>query len=300
MEFERAIAQFLTTLSMIEQCSNHTLAAYRNHLVRFAQEMKKQGILSPTEVGVKQIDLFLSSLIESYSANTINQMISALRHFYKDYCLRHDCQNPTLLLQNKKKEHHLPIYLSEAEAAAFLNIPTDTSRNILRKALFELLYSCGLRVSECANLQMQHLHFKQDLIRFIGKGNKERLVVLPAIAIETMTLYLESVRSHYAKKNSNQVFLNEKGNPVTRNTIYRLVQQRNQELGLLKQVSPHSLRHTFATHLLEEGANLITIQELLGHQDISTTQIYTHVGTKKLREDYDKFHPRSKKTITFK
>lgn len=300
MDFEKAISQFLTTLSMIEQCSKHTIEAYRNHLFCFSEEMIQKEILSPSDVTPRDIDLFLSSLLDRYSSNTINQLISAIRHFYKDYCLRYSCQNPTLLLHNRKKEQYLPVYLSEAEAAAFLDISMDTHHNMLRKAIFELLYSCGLRVSECANLQMQHLHFKQDLIRFIGKGNKERLVVLPATTIESITIYLETIRPQRQKKSSIYVFLNEKGNQITRNTIYRMVQERSQEIGLQKHISPHSLRHTFATHMLEEGANLITIQELLGHQNISTTQIYTHVRTSKLREDYDKFHPRSKKTISFK
>lgn len=298
MEFNDAIEIFLRQMAMIQRCSRHTAATYRNNLKKFQQAMEEQGIYHPEDVEHRHIDRFLNEKMSGYSANSMNQMISSLRHFFREYSFEHQCTDPTLTLRSRKKERKLPSVLSMPEMQVFLAIEAANPRDIERKAIFELLYSSGLRVSECVGLQMNHLHLDQKLIRFIGKGGKERIVMINDAANEALRRYLATVRPRYlGKKTSAYVFLSAKGKPIAREWVYHLVKERLDEIGLDKDISPHSIRHTFATHLLEEGANLITIQELLGHSDISTTQIYTHMQTSQLHKAYDQFHPRSRMSM---
>ncbi|MBR3694007.1 MAG: tyrosine-type recombinase/integrase, partial [Erysipelotrichales bacterium] len=247
----------------------------------------------------KDVEAFLDTC-KNYEQSTQNQIITTLRQFFKEHYIYNEMDSnlqPMNTIGSIKQNQHLPIFLSESEMAMFLNIPLQSDQDIMRKAIFEVLYCGGLRVSECANLQLNDLHFSANMIRFMGKGSKERVVLLHEEAIQCISMYITLVREKIVRDlriNSNALFIKKSGKIITRNDIYKLVKNRCMECGITKNISPHSLRHSYATHMLEEGANLVAIQELLGHADISTTQIYTHVTAKQMRDTYDKFFPKKK------
>lgn len=298
MNFTDAIAIFIQTLTLIQRCSSNTVAAYAHNLKVFQNAMEEQGVYQPDAVTPQHLDAFLNARAKNYEASSTNQMISTLRHFFEEYSFEHNIMNPALLLRVKKRARSLPSVLSLEEMRVILAIPTQQPRDILRKAILELLYASGMRVSECVNLQMNHLHFSQNLIKFIAKGGKERIVVINGDAVEALKKYIHEARVLYLKKKTSSfVFIGQSGKQISREFVYRLVKERLREVGIVKdKISPHSFRHTYATQLMEEGVNLVVIQELLGHSDISTTQIYTHMQASKLHEAYDQFHPRSKRT----
>ena len=296
MEITTAIEEFISRQTSILEHSKNTTESYKRNLDKFKIFLGEQNIFDVNEIDTKTVEDFID-YCKYYEKSTQNQIITTLRQFFKDYELFHqlNCKNPIAGIESVKKNQHLPTFLSEHEMNLFLNISLESDKDIMRKAIFELLYCGGLRVSECVNLQMSNLHFSANMIRFVGKGNKERVVLLHNEAIESIQSYITNVREKIVREKrvkSNNVFIKESGKIITRNDIYKLVKQRESECGITKNISPHSLRHSYATHMLEEGANLVTIQELLGHSDIKTTQIYTHITASQMRDTYDQFFPK--------
>lgn len=296
MKIEIAINEFMNRQANILEHSKNTLDSYKRNLNKFNQFLLDRDIDDVNSITKKEVMEFLK-FTELYEKNTQNQIITTLRQFFNDYKIFHvneQNQNPMSGVESIKTSQHLPIFLSENEMKKFLNIEIENNNDILRKAIFELLYCGGLRVSECANLQLGNLHLSSNMIRFIGKGSKERVVILHNESIKALEIYLTVVREKIVSEKrikSNYLFIKKSGKVITRNDIYRLVKERRIECNIDKAISPHSLRHSYATHMLEEGANLVTIQELLGHSDIKTTQIYTHVSTKKMKSIYDQCFP---------
>lgn len=296
MDIKVAINEFISRQANLEHSKN-TIESYRRNLLKFAEYLEEEKISDVKQINEQHVERYLETC-KLYEKSTQNQIITTLRQFFNDYLIFHQVdneQNPTAHIELVRKNQHLPVFLSEKEMAVFLNIEIKTEKDLLRKAVFELLYCGGLRVSECADLQINNLHFSADMIRFVGKGNKERIVMLHHEAIESIEKYMNEVRGKIVRDKhlkSNYIFIKNDGKKITRNDIYYLVKQRAIECGITKNISPHSLRHSYATHMLEEGANLVTIQELLGHADIKTTQIYTHITTKQMRNTYDQFFPK--------
>ena len=297
MEWEYAINDFEKRQREVLQHSLSTIESYRNNLIIFSKEMINKGISNPSDVTSKEIEDFIINRSSSYANTSQNQMITTLKQFYKDYQnFHHGIQNPTYFLKANKTIKHLPVFLTENEIKRFLDINVENYQDYLYKAIFEILYCGGLRVSECVNLQFNNLHLNQNLIRFIGKGGKERFVVIHDDAVKSINDYLNIARNKNTKaRKSNYVFINENGKPVTRYDIYTNVKKRAETVGITKEISPHSLRHSYATHMLDGGADLVTIQELLGHSDIKTTEIYTHVEVKRMKNVYNAALPRAKK-----
>lgn len=297
MEIEYAIKEFINRQTSILEHTNNTTESYKRNLNKFKSFLSERNITDVNDITDTIIEEYIDSC-KYYEKSTQNQIITTLRQFFKDYELFHHLKNnsnPVAKIESIKNNQHLPTFLSEKEMNMFLDIKIESDKDILRKALFELLYCGGLRVSECANLQMSNLHFSANMIRFIGKGNKERVVLLHDEAIEAIQNYINIVRDKIVREKrvkSNNVFIKDTGKLITRNDIYKLVKTREKECGITKNISPHSLRHSYATHMLEEGANLVTIQELLGHSDIRTTQVYTHITTSQMRDTYDQFFPK--------
>lgn len=299
MNLENAKRYFIDHQKSVFEHSNNTVMVYEHNIDRFITYLYNHDITTVEEVTTQDIEAFLDTCKE-FEKSTQNQIITTLRQFFKDYYIYNEINivhQPMNSIKSVKKNKHLPIFLSESEIALFLNVPIESDKDIMRKAIFELLYCGGLRVSECANLQLSNLHFSAGMIRFIGKGSKERVVLLHEEAIKCINSYISLVRDKIIRDkriNSNYLFIKKSGKIITRNDIYKLVKDRCVECGITKNISPHSLRHTYATHMLEEGANLVAIQELLGHADISTTQVYTHITTKQMRDTYDKYFPKKK------
>tara|TARA_A100001015_G_C14854648_1_gene657860 strand:- start:98 stop:919 length:822 start_codon:yes stop_codon:yes gene_type:complete len=227
---------------------------------------------------------------------SISRIISSIRTYYRFLSSENILnENPVLLINNPKLPKKLPDVLSEKEISLIINAIQESSQFYQRdKAIIEMLYSCGIRVTELCNLEMSNLFIDEDLIRVMGKGNKERLLPLGVRSKKYVNEYIKHSRnSHIKKSGSSFVFLSRNGNQLTRAMINIILNKWTQVSGLKKSVSPHKLRHSFATHLLEGGADLRFVQALLGHSDISTTQIYTHIDKHYLKEVYKIHHPRS-------
>lgn len=297
-KFDEQIKDYLRFCQVERGLSDNTITAYQQDLTEFLQFVKKEQLSTwPTEAN--EIDAFLARQKDQNKANSsISRMISSLRKFYQ-WLARSDIQklNPMVEIDAPKKERRLPLALSVQEVNKLLAQP-DTSHKLgLRdRALLETLYATGLRVSELINLKMEDIHADLKLIKVLGKGAKERLVPISELALSWLKKYDQQVRAGLLLRKgaaSDYVFLNSRGRKLTRQAVWQMIKRYCRKAGIKKDVTPHTLRHTFATHLLENGADLRVVQEILGHADISTTQIYTNLSQKHILAVYHKTHPRT-------
>lgn len=292
------IEDFLAFLELEKGVSPHTLENYGRDLAMAAQTLSNQAPEGWREVNSTQVTDWLYSLHEKgYAASSLARKLTALRTF--SLHLRRENVRPDLLtelLSSPKVRRPLPGTLSIAEVEALLNAPDDKTPYGKRgRAFLELFYSSGLRVSELASLTLTQIDLENGYLRVFGKGSKERIVPVGRKATVALEDYLTHGRPFFVKKNTGSaVFLSERGTALSRKTLWYLVKSYAQTAGLTKSVKPHLLRHSFATHLLGGGADLRAIQELLGHSDLSTTQIYTSVETERLQDDHARFHPRNR------
>lgn len=233
-----------------------------------------------------------------YKNASISKHLSALRSFYKFLVAEGIIENnPFLLIGNPKKDKKLPNFLNELEIEDLLNLfDINTYDGIRNQLIIELLYSTGVRVSELVNIKLKDINYADNSILILGKGNKERIVLYGEYTNNLIKLYLNNSRKHYLEKNySDYLILNKYGNQLSVRSVQKLVRDCTNKLALKHKVTPHTIRHTFATHLLNNGADIRSVQELLGHESLSTTQIYTHITNDRLRDVYLKTHPHSKK-----
>lgn len=296
-ELKDQIDDYLRYAQLERGLSENTILAYRQDLMAFLQFLEKEQLISwPTEA--IEIDAFLAEQKDQHKAtSSISRMISSLRKFYQ-WLARQNIQklNPMIEVDPPKKEHRLPVALSVEEIEKLLMQPDVKKKLGIRdKALLEMLYATGMRVSELISLTEENVHQDLKLIKVFGKGSKERLVPISDLALSWLEKYEKEVREPMLLKNGNYseyVFLNNRGGSLTRQAVWQIIKHYCQTAGIEKDVTPHTLRHTFATHLLENGADLRVVQEILGHSDISTTQIYTNLTQKHIYEVYQKTHPR--------
>lgn len=289
--------RFLHFLVVEKGLSPNTLEAYSRDLIQYFQFLDSKGITDLSQTHEETLYAYLRTLLErKLSSRTQARSLSALRSFYRflqEEAFRKD--NPALPLRGPKPKRSLPKTLSEAEVEALLHQPKGSSPRGLRDtAMLEVLYATGLRVSELTALTLDQLELEAHLIRTMGKGSKERLVPIGQTASRRLQEYLQKGRDALLKiRHSPWVFLNNRGSRLSRQGFWKILGQYGRQAGIVKPISPHTLRHTFATHLLEGGADLRSIQTMLGHADISTTQIYTLVTSEHLREAYRRYHPRA-------
>lgn len=277
--------------------SDNTINAYRQDLEEFRTFVENEGMASwPTEAS--DVDAFLARQRDLNKAtSSISRLISSMRKFYQ-WLARQNIQklNPMLEIDLPKKERRLPTALSQAEMNRLLEQPnTKRKLGIRDRAILETLYATGMRVSELINLELQDLHDDLGLVRVLGKGEKERLIPISPVALDWIKKYENEVRDPLilqVGKSDEHIFLNNRGKKITRQAIWQMIKKYCQMSAITKDVTPHTLRHTFATHLLENGADLRVVQEILGHSDISTTQIYTNLSQKQILNVYQKTHPR--------
>jgi len=251
------------------------------------------------EIDLDTLQRFLSWIHElGMTATSQARIISGLKAFFKFLILEDLIQhNPTDLLEAPKTRRKLPDTLSVEELELLFNaIDLSTDEGTRNKAILEVMYSCGLRVTELTELRISNIYADVEFIRVIGKGNKERLIPIGASAIKYIQIYIETIRQHLTpKKNCEDiVFLNRRGGKLSRVMIFYIIKSLTEKSGLKKNIHPHTLRHSFATHLVEGGADLRAVQEMLGHESISTTEIYTHLDREFLRDTLHRFHPRYK------
>lgn len=291
---KQAIEQFCSYLETERNVSVHTVSAYRSDLAQFAAFLAGQMERSaPEQVDHLTIRRYLAMMHKGHTKSTIGRKLSAIRALFR-YLLREGRleKNPAELVGTPKKEQRLPFHLNIDQVTALLSAPAGGSGLPLRdRAVLETLYSCGIRVSELTGMSVADLDLSAGLARVLGKGGKERIVPVGAFAKEALAAYLEE-RGDAAP--DAPLILNARGGRLTRRSVGRIVDAHMLLISSMRKVSPHTLRHTFATHLLEGGADLRAIQELLGHASLSTTQKYTHVSLDRLMEVYDKAHPKAR------
>ena len=297
MEWSKALEDFGFYLSIERGLSEHTITSYKTDvltLMRFLETHKI--VISPIQIDATVIQQFIYQEAKEKSAHSQSRRISGLKSFFKYLVFeKYRDDLPTQWLEAPKLGRKLPDTLSVEEVEKILDtIDLSKAEGHRNKALLETLYGSGLRVSELVNLQKSDIYSTEKLLRVTGKGDKQRLVPLGDFAMQQINTYLKEIQIHRSiqKGYENFVFLNRRGKALTRTMIFLIVKQAAEKAGIKKKVSPHTFRHSFATHLLENGADLRTIQVLLGHESITTTEIYTHIDTRYLRKVMEKFHPR--------
>jgi len=308
MRYAARIDEFIDYLKSQKGYSPHTLRSYRVDLKQFSrflmekrpQERDGEPLVDWESTDFGEIREYLAGLYGRCKRKTIARKISAVRSFFAFAEKRGVmATNPAAEISTPKQEQYIPTYLPVDQMFSLLEVPDRGKPLGLRDlALLEVLYSCGLRVSEVVGLNLGSIDFRERLVRVLGKGNKERIVPIGKKAAGVLRDYLEASRAVREKSGANTerapLFMNARGRRLSTRSVENIVKRYGRECGLLTDISPHALRHTFATHLLDGGADLRSVQELLGHVSLSTTQKYTHVSLDRLMEVYDKAHPRSK------
>lgn len=285
------IIEFLRYLLIDKGYSNNTIESYKRDLDKFLEFNKNKGIEKITNKDLKEYIKYLKE--ENLNEKSIARNISSLKSFYKFLVIsKYIDNNPSDALFLPKVKKSLPNTLTEDEVLKLLDIELTDNFSYRNKAMLELMYATGLRVSELINLKLQDIDLSQDIIRTFGKGSKERVIPIGDYAKEYLEKYIYEYRGSMLKKEQSEyLFLNNHGKQITRQGFFKIIKNIAKEKGINKELSPHTLRHSFASHLLKYGADLRTIQELLGHSDISTTQIYTHITNEELKKNYNDFHP---------
>lgn len=289
--------QFIHQLRVERGLSTNTIVAYSHDLIRFFDFLKRKGI-SPVHVRQNDLTSFIVDQNVTLSPRSMARCLVSIRMFYRFLVSEGNIEsNPARLLGIPKMYQHLPDVLSRDEMDSLLMQPDITTALGKRdKAIVEMLYATGLRVTELIGLTMHNINLEVGSIRTIGKGSKERVIPMGSKAMDSLKQYLQESRPVLLKKRyvtgRSYIFLNSRGSPITRQGLWKIIKKYALMAGITKSVTPHTVRHSFATHLLEGGADLRSVQIMLGHADISTTQIYTHVARERLKEIHEKYHPR--------
>ncbi|WP_391121604.1 site-specific tyrosine recombinase XerD [Psychrobacillus sp. L3] len=293
------LEDYLHFLRIERQLAENTLISYKKDLTDYLRHIFNiQQLHSLDNVERQHIINHIRKLkTEGKSPRSIARHISSIRSFHQ-FLLREKVtnQDPTIHLEIPQMEQKLPSFLSVEELNGLLNsIDTSKPQGVRDLAMFEIMYASGMRISECLNLDLEDLHLTMGFVRVFGKGGKERIIPLGGAAIRACTTYIEEARPKLLKSTecTDAIFVNQRGKRLTRQGIWKLLNKHTVNSGIQKEITPHILRHSFATHLIENGADLRAVQEMLGHADISTTQIYTHVSKTRLKEVYKQFHPRA-------
>jgi integrase/recombinase XerD len=298
--FEGLVLDFLAYLELERGLSRNTLNAYRTDLLQYGSFLAKRGgdalAARPADVSEFLAELATGNGSPPCSAATIHRKAACLRSFYKH--LRREelvSEDPTAAVNAPRRTRKLPHVLNYAEVQRLLSAPRGSEPAALRdRALLEVMYACGLRASETIGLEVTDLDMRRGFLRAHGKGSKERLVPLGTKAVAAVNSYLRGGRPKLVgQRQERKLFVNFRGGPLTRQGLYKIVQKHARAAGLEGKMSPHTLRHSFATHLLAGGCDLRAVQEMLGHADVSTTQMYTHLSGEQLKDAYFRAHPRA-------
>ncbi len=297
MNWQQAIKDFQNYLKLEKGVSQNTINSYCRDIGKLSHFAENEDLL-PLKIDAQNLKSFINQLATSgISSRSQARIISGIKAFYKYLLLEEYLQNnPAELLETPKLGRKLPDFLSVEEVDRIMNaVDLGRPEGHRNRAILETLYGCGLRVSELVSLRFSDLFFKEELIRVIGKGDKERLVPINREAIKHINIYVEEVRIHQKiqKGQEDFVFLNRRGHQLTRAMIFTIVKDLSSKAGIAKNISPHTFRHSFATHLVNGGADLRAVQDMLGHESITTTEVYTHLDQQYLKDTIIEFHPRS-------
>jgi integrase/recombinase XerD len=292
------IEEFLRFVAVEKGYSSHTVSAYRNDLTQFLSYLAGEGVFSWQDVGQEHIRNHILYLKQrGYAPSTVGRKVAAVKSYFHflvaDGVLGDD---PTVLVDSPSVDRHLPHPLSREEVTRLLAEParSNTPKGLRDRALLELMYATGMRASEVIQLDVDAVDLEDETVRCVGKGNKERILPLYERVCEALRAYLENARQKLLHgRPETALFVNHRGNALTRQGLWLIIKEYGEAAGIKRKVTPHVLRHSFATHLLDGGAGLRVVQQLLGHSNISSTQIYTEVSTRHKREAYDNAHPRA-------
>lgn len=292
---EDILDKYKNYIRLEQGLSENSVSAYMRDAKILVSFLETKG-LAFTEVRYLDLQGFVAHLFDlGISPNSVSRKISGIRSFFHFLLLDEYIEiDPSQLLEFPKKRHYLPNVLSLEEVEAMKREARKTSESLRNSAIIEMLYSCGLRVSELCHLQFADISFEDEYLRVLGKGNKMRLVPISPLAIRELEDYLAHARVEAADRGEDKyIFLSRRGRHISRNMVFKMIKEVSRAAGIMQEVSPHTLRHSFATSLLEGGASLQAIQLMLGHEDISTTEIYAHLDRSKLREEINRYHPRN-------
>lgn len=298
---KKLLDQFLNHLSIEVGLSANTVESYRRDLERYIEFLQEKKVDSVEEITEEHITNFIVLLSgKGLAANSIARKLSSIRRFHKFLVTEgYSDSNPAGALESPKLWRKLPTVLNVKEMEKLLDKPTEDDPLSLRdRAILEFLYATGVRISELINIKRKNFMPEVELVRVIGKGQKERIIPIGKEAVRSVEKYLQEARPSLAKQNSEDfLFLNRRGRYFSRMGLWKILRKYVMQAGIKKKVTPHTIRHSFATHLLEGGADLRAVQEMLGHADISTTQIYTHLDREYLKQEHRHYHPRSKMKV---
>lgn len=300
MNWNTAIKSFQNYLKLEKSLSANSVEAYLHDVEKLSQYLELSGQdIAPEKVSLDDLRQFVMYIHElGLEANSQSRIISGIRGFYGFLLIENEIkQDPTALLEMPKTPRKLPDTLNYEEIEKIIaTIDRSKPEGERNKAILETLYACGLRVSELVNLQISSIYENDGFIRIVGKGNKERMVPIAKSVIEQIHRYKEQIRNHQIIKKEHEdiLFLNRRGAKLSRVMIFTMIKKLSLEAGIKKTISPHTFRHSFATHLVERGADLRAVQEMLGHESITTTEIYTHLDRNFLKDTILSFHPRAK------
>lgn len=294
MKTDEALKQYLVHIRVNEGKSPRTVASYVSDLKQYIAWLKARKITDTDKIKPSDVQDFIIEQSQLKSPATLGRLAASIRSFHRDLSFMNRTKDPSVNLSVSRGSDRLPVYCTEEEISRLMNSFDDSvPEELMQHALLEMIYSCGLRVSEVTSLVMSGVDLESRRVRVLGKGSKERIVPIAKGSVPVLKAYRDTVRMVFMKKKTQLFFINRFGRKVTSRYVELLLSQKCDELNFQKHITPHKLRHSYATHLLMGGADLRSIQEMLGHSDISTTEIYTHVADSQLFEGYRKFHPGS-------
>lgn len=292
MTLESAFKEYIIEITVRNPKASKTVSSYSHDVDDYIQFLLKKGIDEVEQIKYANIENYVIYLRKNISANSVARKCSSIRGFHEFLSFKYDFSNPANNLEVSKQRNILPVYCTIEEINRIMAIFNDEiPKDIFNHAILEIIYACGLRVSECVQLNISQVDLQTKMVRVLGKGNKERIVPLPDGTVPILVKYFDTVRPLWIKKNSKLFFINHLGNHVTTEYVESMLKYTCNQAGIKKIITPHKLRHSFATHLLQGKADLRSIQELLGHSNIATTEIYTHVQNQRLLDSYSAFHP---------
>lgn len=296
MKLNTAIKDYLVNININEGKSRNTVVSYTHDLRLYSEFLDGFDILNIEDIVYSNLEDFIDSLTFSYSDSSINRIKTSIRSFHKFLSFKYDIKDVSVNLEVHQAKKRLPVYLTVEEVDKIMNLFSDTLEDIYDHCILEMIYSLGLRVSECTHLSLTNIDLNQAIARITGKGNKVRYIPIPKRSVSLFKKYLNNVRSIWIKDSSDLFFINRFGRKLTEKYVQNMLKSKVEMTDINKNVTPHKLRHSYATHLLMGGADLRVIQELLGHSDIKTTEIYTHVDTARIKSIYKDAHPLAKRS----
>ena len=292
MKLNDALKRYLTELTVNEGKSVRTVKSYESDLKQYLSFLEDEGIKDTKKISPELVEGFIIEQSLTKKGTSLSRMAASIRSFHQYLNYLYEEKDPSLNIEVHRGLKSLPVFATVEQINTLMASFDDSNpEQLFQHALLELIYSCGMRVSEATSITVNRVDLDTGMVRILGKGNKERIVPIPRGSITVLERYLHLVRPLYLKKNTNLFFINRFGRPVTRESVEKLLREKCTELGFQEHLTPHKLRHSYATHLLQGGADLRAIQEMLGHSDIRTTEIYTHVANRQMFESYNKFHP---------